>query len=314
MPHYPTDRRLTDRREALGRLPRGARLLGPAAAPVGRAEPGTQARRADPRPVRGGLRARERFRRRTGRAPPAAPLRRRASSRTRGTRPGAGRRCAPRSTRGLLRRRRPRLPRSTSPPSPAWSRTASAAKIRTPRPDGQGQRVRRPRVDLDGSPVQLEQEPGVERLLGEGGDDHPRRSGRRAPRAWWRTGRGSAAAPGVSPWSFIAIALASHGPIQIGRYRSRSVSLRITTCRLESMCTRTLSTTISTSPADTPPRPWPDYPTAAGSVSRAGGERRRPRTRRPMTIPATKPADMGEERDAALASPRYRRRAMRRRR
>ena len=41
--------------------------------------------------------------------------------------------------------------------------------------------------------------------------------------------------------------LASHGPIQIGRYRSRPVSLRITTWRLESMCTRTLSTTISIS-------------------------------------------------------------------
>src|SRR5215212_4513093 len=46
----------------------------------------------------------------------------------------------------------------------------------------------------------------------------------------------------------IAIALASHGPIQMGRYRSWSVSLRITTCRLDSMWTRTLSTTISTSP------------------------------------------------------------------
>src|SRR5215210_4799344 len=46
----------------------------------------------------------------------------------------------------------------------------------------------------------------------------------------------------------MAIALASHGPIQMGRYRSWSVSLRITTCRLDSMWTRTLSTTISTSP------------------------------------------------------------------
>src|SRR6478672_2238258 len=60
----------------------------------------------------------------------------------------------------------------------------------------------------------------------------------------WVSGRS-----GVSPWSRIAIELASHGPIQIGRYRSRAVSLRITTWRLESMWTRTLSTTISTSPS-----------------------------------------------------------------
>ena len=45
----------------------------------------------------------------------------------------------------------------------------------------------------------------------------------------------------------MAIALASAGPIQMGRYRSRSDSFRITTCWLESMCTRTLSTTISIS-------------------------------------------------------------------
>ena len=49
------------------------------------------------------------------------------------------------------------------------------------------------------------------------------------------------------PWRRMAIAFASDGPIQIGRYRSRSDSLRMTTCWLESMWTRTLSTTISTS-------------------------------------------------------------------
>ena len=43
------------------------------------------------------------------------------------------------------------------------------------------------------------------------------------------------------------MAFASDEPIQIGRYRSRSDSFRITTCWLESMCTRTLSTTISIS-------------------------------------------------------------------
>src|SRR5436190_11855294 len=60
----------------------------------------------------------------------------------------------------------------------------------------------------------------------------------------WVSGRS-----GVRPWRRIAMALASHGPIQMGRYRSRPVSLRITTWRLESMWTRTLSTTISTSPS-----------------------------------------------------------------
>ena len=43
------------------------------------------------------------------------------------------------------------------------------------------------------------------------------------------------------------MAFASEEPIQIGRYRSRSDSFRITTCWLESMWTRTLSTTISMS-------------------------------------------------------------------
>ena len=57
----------------------------------------------------------------------------------------------------------------------------------------------------------------------------------------WVSGRS-----GASPCSFIAIAFASHGPIQIGRKRRRSRSLRITTCWVESMCTRTLSTAIST--------------------------------------------------------------------
>ena len=57
----------------------------------------------------------------------------------------------------------------------------------------------------------------------------------------WVSGRS-----GESPCSFIAIAFASQGPIQIGRKRRRSRSLRITTCWVESMCTRTLSTAIST--------------------------------------------------------------------
>src|SRR3954466_14704155 len=60
----------------------------------------------------------------------------------------------------------------------------------------------------------------------------------------WVSGRSAA-----RPWSRIAIALASQAPIQIGRDRSPSGSLRMTTCRLESMCTRTLSISISTSRA-----------------------------------------------------------------
>ena len=50
---------------------------------------------------------------------------------------------------------------------------------------------------------------------------------------------------GVTPWSRIAIAFASHGPIQMGRYRSWLASRRMTTCCEDIMCTRTLSTTIS---------------------------------------------------------------------
>ena len=84
----------------------------------------------------------------------------------------------------------------------------------------------------------------MERLVREVGDDHladvaPSSSSVGANRSWV-SGRS-----GVSPWSRIAIAFASHGPIQIGRYRSRPSSLRMTTCWVESMCTRTLSTAIS---------------------------------------------------------------------
>jgi hypothetical protein len=41
----------------------------------------------------------------------------------------------------------------------------------------------------------------------------------------WVSGRSA-----LIPWRRIAMAFASDGPIQIGRYRSRSVSLRMTTC------------------------------------------------------------------------------------
>ena len=109
----------------------------------------------------------------------------------------------------------------------------------------------------------------------------------------------------MSPWSFIAIALASHGPIQIGRYRSCSDSLRMTTWRLESMWTRTLSTTISTSPLRS----------LGSSLAMAGLSHAEP-DRRPGRPPsAARPdgpddhaddqarheaADVGKERDTAL--------------
>src|SRR6478672_8787909 len=112
----------------------------------------------------------------------------------------------------------------------------------------------------------------------------------------WVSGRS-----GVSPWSRIAIELASHGPIQIGRYRSRAVSLRITTWRLESMWTRTLSTTISTSPSSM----------AGLSHGRWGGRRRRGgRSMAPGGHEQHDPGhdgadheatDVGEERNAATA-------------
>ena len=40
----------------------------------------------------------------------------------------------------------------------------------------------------------------------------------------WVSGRGTA-----TPWSFTAMASASAGPIQMGRYRSESFSFKITT-------------------------------------------------------------------------------------
>src|SRR5215212_5012058 len=86
----------------------------------------------------------------------------------------------------------------------------------------------------------------------------------------------------------MAIALASHGPIQIGRYRSCSVSLRITTWRLDSMWTRTLSTTISTSP----------FRACGSSPARRGLSHAEPgrRPRRPaVPAPSEGPDDEADE-------------------
>ena len=58
----------------------------------------------------------------------------------------------------------------------------------------------------------------------------------------WVSGRS-----GVRPWSFIAIALASHGPTQTMSRRPASISRRTRTWRPVGMCTRTLSTIISIS-------------------------------------------------------------------
>ena len=138
----------------------------------------------------------------------------------------------------------------------------------------------------------------MERLLGERRDDHAadrhaqlverrreqvvgqRPLRRQRPGASWR-------------WRWLPTA------------RSRSagsarapVSLRMTTCWLDGMWTRTLSTTISTSRP-----PWPDYPTAARPARRLpqpprrGAGRRR--TTSPTSIPGDEPADVGEDRDPA---------------
>ena len=100
--------------------------------------------------------------------------------------------------------------------APACSRTAVGGEDPDAGPDRQRQRVGRPGVDLDRPPVALEDEPGVERLLGQLGDDDPvdpaPSSSSVVANRSWVSGRS-----GVRPWSFIAIALASHGPIQIGR-------------------------------------------------------------------------------------------------
>ena len=92
----------------------------------------------------------------------------------------------------------------------------------------------------------------------------------------WVSGRSA-----VRPWRRIAMAFASDGPIQIGRYRSRSDSLRMTTCWLESMWTRTLSTTISIS--RTRPKDFTHGPILVDGYSRTtrttlvGGEQVRDR-------------------------------------
>ena len=64
-------------------------------------------------------------------------------------------------------------PTPPSAPSAAWSSTDSDDEDPAARPDREGQRIGRPGVDLDRPAVVLEQQPGVERLLGQGRDDHP---------------------------------------------------------------------------------------------------------------------------------------------
>src|SRR3954468_10550241 len=86
------------------------------------------------------------------------------------------------------------------------------------------------------------------------------------------------------------MALASQAPIQMGRYRSCSASLRITTWRFESMCTRTLSTTITTR------RPMGGLSHRAQCPARTT-----PRTeRQPDDNSECEPADVGKERHAAF--------------
>ena len=63
-----------------------------------------------------------------------------------------------------------------------------------------------------------------------------------ASRSWVR-GRSAS-----TPCSFMAMDCASQLPIQMGRYRSPLASRRMTTCWVDSVCTRTLSTTISRIP------------------------------------------------------------------
>ena len=77
--------------------------------------------------------------------------------------------------------------------------------------DRQRERIGRPRIDLDRRGRRLEEEPGVEGLVGQRRDDDPADRDaelveRRANRSWV-SGRS-----GDRPWSCIAIALASHGP------------------------------------------------------------------------------------------------------
>src|SRR3954470_11413874 len=109
----------------------------------------------------------------------------------------------------------------------------------------------------------------------------------------WVSGRSAA-----RPWRRIAIALASHAPIQIGRYRVPSTSLRMTTGRFESMWTRTLSTTISTRRS------------MAGLSHRSGGQSRThpaASTRHPHDESDRRAgheaADVGEERDVTRLRP-----------
>ena len=215
VPHYPRTAGSADRREALGHPARGARLLATAAERLG--EPPARFRRAT-RSWATDRRSAGRARPRPARRPPVLAARVRVERvhevaehvqarvhHATGASRAARRRCRSgrRSGPGCPRRDRPGPSGPTAAKMRAPVRTASA-------------RASRGRASTSMSRSPSRDQPGVVRLLAHLG---PRPASTRAPRASradanrsWVSGRS-----GVRPWSFIAIALASHWPIQIGR-------------------------------------------------------------------------------------------------
>ena len=197
--------------------PRGTRLLAPAAVHVGQPRACAPARRPDPGTATGTGRRRDLApgsARVSSRGPPA-PGRRRANSRSRGTRRAADRRPRPRrSTRSARRpRRRPARPRRRGRPGPAptgprrWghpTRTASASA-------SDGRASISPSLPSRSTNSRAWYVSSTMSEITTRATVASSASSVLANRSWVR-GRS-----GVRPWSRIAIELASHGPIQMGR-------------------------------------------------------------------------------------------------
>ena len=115
------------------------------------------------------------------------------------------------------RARPPRRRARRRPRAPACSRTAVGGEDPDPGADRQRQRVGWPRIDLDRLARPARRTAGRGRSRRRASEMTTRStrtpsSSRVVANRSWVSGRS-----GVRPWSFIAIALASHGPIQIGQ-------------------------------------------------------------------------------------------------
>ena len=169
VPHYPRTAGSRDRRQAVGHPPGGPRLLAPAPVHVGEPRRGLAPSRPARvlRPTDGAGQLSRRL------SPPGSTSSELTKSRKTSSRgstspsPGRLERHAGLALVVVEARRRPR--------APACSSTAAAAKIRTPARTASASASEGRASTSTVRPTPLEDQPGVERLLGEVGDDRPGR-------------------------------------------------------------------------------------------------------------------------------------------